>query len=76
MEFDIDQQAAEIADRVAVLWTGYQRAEAPIDLGDQRAHSHSLAPVLAELLQQEFPDSHISARVDGLRRILLTKQPR
>ena len=76
MEFDIDQEAAEIADRVAVLWAAYQRAEAPIDLGDQREHSHSLAPVLAEILQKEFPDSHIRARVDGHRRILLTKQPR
>lgn len=76
MTFDLEKETRDLADQVMVQWQGYERSNSVIDLDEERAHSHQVAAHLKELLQAECPESIISVRVDGHKRIMLIKEPR
>lgn len=73
MEFDLEKEAAELAEQIAVHWNGKLRAQAPVDLNDNRDWCHELAPLLVDRLQEIFPESLVSSEIDGHKRIILTK---
>lgn len=76
MAFDFEKESAELADQIICAWQGHARSNSMIDLKEERAHSHQMAVFLEGRLQAEYPESVVSARVDGHRRIELTKKPR
>ncbi|WP_045158745.1 hypothetical protein [Stutzerimonas stutzeri] len=75
MSFDINNEAAEIAERVLVAWGDSRRADTLIDLTDNREHSAAIAPVVERLLSEAAPESVVTVRVDGLRRLVVNKSP-
>jgi hypothetical protein len=76
MDFDVEAEARNSADSILLEWDGLVRCNSFLDLGEAREHSQPFAIAIERLLQDEYPESIVSARVDGFRRIILTKDPR
>ena len=75
MSFDVQSEAAELAERVLVAWGDARRADTLVDMDENKEHSASLAPVVERLLADASPGSVVTVRVDGFRRLAINKSP-